>query len=386
MKFGFRKGVQFIIYRKMKNRLEFLLMYRSDTSWNHWEIPKGGIEENETYEDAIVRELNEECGIVNKDIIKIKKTFSEFVINYPTDIQEKTGKKGGCYKIFLIELNPKKIIKIQDKEHNKYKWIDANNAENYISGILLESFKKAILILLDYRKMELYSQTLIKIFKKNLKFVSLFGSRLSNDIKNKSDFDILIILKKQGNNDMELISNISNKSDIVTDITLIYENELLSNGKYISNGAATCFFYYVFKNSIDFYGLNPFIKMSEPSSEDLSASVVLNTKYYLDKIRKSLTSNKKIDTSHLLKRFPIIINHLLMLKGIYYDNENDAIEDFNYYFPGIFKIEELKAIKLLKDISYLDAINPKYLYDIYSRIYNSELEFIKNKKTLTDYR
>jgi ADP-ribose pyrophosphatase len=50
----------------VNNRNEILFIKR----FGYWDLPKGKIEENETAEDAAVREVEEECGISDLQIIR----------------------------------------------------------------------------------------------------------------------------------------------------------------------------------------------------------------------------------------------------------------------------------------------------------------------------
>lgn len=47
-------------------REEVLMIYRL----NHWDLPKGKVESGESFEDAAIREVSEECGIYNLKIFK----------------------------------------------------------------------------------------------------------------------------------------------------------------------------------------------------------------------------------------------------------------------------------------------------------------------------
>jgi hypothetical protein len=50
----------------INSKSEYLFIYRN----NKWDLPKGGIEKKENIKDAALREVNEETGVVDIEIIK----------------------------------------------------------------------------------------------------------------------------------------------------------------------------------------------------------------------------------------------------------------------------------------------------------------------------
>ena len=86
------------------------------SQWGLWEFPGGKIEQGETREEAIIREIKEELTID----IKVDSYFDEKVFNYP----EKD--------INLIALECKKINgDIKLLEHEDYKWVNSSELENF---------------------------------------------------------------------------------------------------------------------------------------------------------------------------------------------------------------------------------------------------------------
>ena len=78
---------------------------------NLYEFPGGKVEKNESYEDALIREIKEELEM---DIIVLNK-IDEEIFEYP----EK--------KIKLIAFNAKAINRsIKMKEHEDLKWVNLN--------------------------------------------------------------------------------------------------------------------------------------------------------------------------------------------------------------------------------------------------------------------
>lgn len=92
-----------------------------------WEFPGGKLEANETFEDAIIRELKEELGIVAKQ--KDLKTID--IVNHSYD-----NKIFIIMNVFFLE---KWLKQIKNKEIQDYKWIDIDDKfpDNFLEGGLL---------------------------------------------------------------------------------------------------------------------------------------------------------------------------------------------------------------------------------------------------------
>ena len=103
-----------IIYKNNK----FLIAKRNikKSQGGLWEFPGGKIEKNETYEQALIREIKEEF---NADI-KIDRYIGENIHNYP----EKEIKLI-FYKATLLS------EKIELIEHEDYKWITKQEKEKF---------------------------------------------------------------------------------------------------------------------------------------------------------------------------------------------------------------------------------------------------------------
>lgn len=130
----YRKKVNAVILNSMNHILLLQLVNYGDTDWN---TPGGGIEEGETPEEALIRELQEELGtdkfeIVEKSKIKNKYDFPDFVV-----VQQL--KKGNKYKgqeqaQFIVRfLGEDEEIKIQEEEIRAYKWVNYEDLEAHLN-------------------------------------------------------------------------------------------------------------------------------------------------------------------------------------------------------------------------------------------------------------
>ena len=96
----------------------FLIAQRNfkKTQGGLWEFPGGKVEKNESYEEALIREIKEEFNAE----IKVEKYIGENIHHYP----EKDIKL-----IFLKATLLSKELKLL--EHEDYKWITKEDKENY---------------------------------------------------------------------------------------------------------------------------------------------------------------------------------------------------------------------------------------------------------------
>lgn len=106
-----------------------------------WQFPQGGIDQGETPRDALFRELEEEIGTRE---IEILSEYPEWLsYDFPSAVLQKKiyNYDGQTQKYFLVKLKPNAKININTKnpEFDQYKFVKAEEALNDINH-----FKKPI--------------------------------------------------------------------------------------------------------------------------------------------------------------------------------------------------------------------------------------------------
>lgn len=110
-----------LFIEESKEKLFLLLHYPT----GHWDFVKGKIENNESLEQAAIRETKEETGITDIEFIKGFKEKIEYNFKFNGDIVQKEV-------IFFLAKTNTKQVKISD-EHLDYVWLNFNNALNKIT-------------------------------------------------------------------------------------------------------------------------------------------------------------------------------------------------------------------------------------------------------------
>ncbi len=147
---NYRPNVAAIIVSSKYPRVcEFFIAQRSDLK-GVWQFPQGGIDEGENPKEALFRELREEIGTNNIEILAecpkwiaydFPKTLSKKI--YPFD--------GQIQKYFLVRLKNDDEINLQTKhpEFNAFKFVSfdvvldiANHFKKNVYREVLEYFKK----------------------------------------------------------------------------------------------------------------------------------------------------------------------------------------------------------------------------------------------------
>jgi 8-oxo-dGTP pyrophosphatase MutT (NUDIX family) len=105
-----------IVFRRNKNKLEYLLIKHGK---GHWSFPKGHIDEGETRIQAAVRELKEETGITDIDLIS-----KDILVEDYYAFRENGRYVEKTVEYFIGEYTPERSgkIKTDGKEITDFKW------------------------------------------------------------------------------------------------------------------------------------------------------------------------------------------------------------------------------------------------------------------------
>lgn len=105
------------MFRKENGAMYYLLLYYAK---KHWDFPKGHLEENETDEDAAKREVEEETGISDLNLIGgFKKE-----IKYYFKGKNKSGNKYLISKAVAFYLGETKTKDVKiSQEHEAFEWL-----------------------------------------------------------------------------------------------------------------------------------------------------------------------------------------------------------------------------------------------------------------------
>jgi GrpB-like predicted nucleotidyltransferase (UPF0157 family)/8-oxo-dGTP pyrophosphatase MutT (NUDIX family) len=227
----YRKGVSALITNK-KN--EFLLVNLESFEDKYFAIPGGGIEQGETLEDAVYRELNEELGIKEKSLQIIGQSdipakFKFKVVKMNRDGIEYEGSERYFFGFRFIGENSE--IKLLDGEIRSYKWISYSDLKDYLlfDNQLLETLEKIKEIfpidsshtkLIHYQpswrdKFEAEKIRLEEIFGDKAIAIEHIGSTSIPGLSAKPIIDIAVLIEKREDGDsfIELVEQLDYRYD-----------------------------------------------------------------------------------------------------------------------------------------------------------------------------
>jgi 8-oxo-dGTP pyrophosphatase MutT (NUDIX family) len=96
---------------------------------DNWGFPKGHIEQGETEIETALRELGEETGIIDIEILDFPTILEEYSF-------EREGKQYHKINTYFIGIVKNKLIKVQETEISDYKWA------TYKEGLTTFVYKK----------------------------------------------------------------------------------------------------------------------------------------------------------------------------------------------------------------------------------------------------
>lgn len=105
---------------------KFLLLYspgwKQQSIKPHWDIPGGRIEEGQTAQEALKREVEEETGVVS---IENSDFFTSVISRHEIDLEGCTI--GLVLMIYKVKIPENSRIKLSD-EHTEFEWVDKKEA------------------------------------------------------------------------------------------------------------------------------------------------------------------------------------------------------------------------------------------------------------------
>lgn len=133
----------------VKDNNKILLIHRIKDGDEYWTFPGGGVEEGETWEETVIRELKEET---NLNVTSLKLAF-----------MDQTYEGGNEHPFYLCRTSGESVLGGEEKDKNstenfyELQWIKINEVEKY--NLLPETAKYR---LLNYYKNELSKKSLNK--------------------------------------------------------------------------------------------------------------------------------------------------------------------------------------------------------------------------------
>ena len=141
-KLPLRKGVGIVL---LNNENKVFVAKRIDNPKNFWQMPQGGVDENEEYYQAALRELKEETSIVSVKLIQeIDKKLTYILPNHLIGIIWRGRFKGQKQKWFIMRFigNESEInIKTKKPEFLDWKWIDLEDLTKIAVSFKLNVYK-----------------------------------------------------------------------------------------------------------------------------------------------------------------------------------------------------------------------------------------------------
>ncbi len=138
-----RTGVGVVL---LNNENKVFVAKRIDNPKNFWQMPQGGVNKNESYENAAFRELEEETSIKSAELVsKINGMTTYELPNHLLGIIWKGKYKGQKQKWFVMRFkgNDNEInLNTNNPEFLDWKWINIDDITKVVVSFKLKVYKK----------------------------------------------------------------------------------------------------------------------------------------------------------------------------------------------------------------------------------------------------
>ena len=111
-------------------RVQVLLVHKPRKK-DAWQIPQGGAEDEESIEEAAIRELREETGVTGKVFGKSKRRYQyDFPASYRRFRPDNVC--GQCIQFVFAQADPSQEVRVDGKEINSFAWVFPEQLSRYI--------------------------------------------------------------------------------------------------------------------------------------------------------------------------------------------------------------------------------------------------------------
>ena len=138
-----RSGVGIIL---LNHKNKVFVGKRIDNPKNFWQMPQGGVDQNESFLRAAKRELEEETSVKSVEIIK--EVNELFIYELPENLLGKVleGKyRGQKQKWFIMKFvgkNKEINVKTKNPEFLDWKWVDISKLSSIAVSFKIELYKR----------------------------------------------------------------------------------------------------------------------------------------------------------------------------------------------------------------------------------------------------
>ncbi len=144
-KLPLRKGVGIVV---LNSNNQVFVGKRIDNPVNLWQMPQGGVDDNENFFQAACRELKEETGIISIELLKEIDNLLTYEL--PENLLGKIWKgkyRGQKQKWFVMKFIGKENeinIKTKNAEFKEWKWINVEELTNVVVKFKLEVYRAVV--------------------------------------------------------------------------------------------------------------------------------------------------------------------------------------------------------------------------------------------------
>ena len=137
-----RNGVGIVV---LNSENKIFVAKRIDNPKNFWQMPQGGVDNNENYYEAALRELKEETSIISVELIgEINKKFTYILPDHLIGIIWKGKFKGQTQKWFVMKFigdEPEININTKHPEFLDWKWVNLDDLPEIAVNFKLDVYK-----------------------------------------------------------------------------------------------------------------------------------------------------------------------------------------------------------------------------------------------------